>query len=275
MAKSKYEYVKTFEQNTSLLPNTYLVVRIDGRGFHHLSSKYNFGKPNDLRALDLMNASAVAVMKEIPDLVMAYGISDEFSFVFDRKSQLFDRRESKILTTIVSTFTSYYVHLWPAYFPSEPLSPPMPSFDGRVVMYPSKQNLRDYMSWRQVDCHINNLYNTTFWALVQKGQMGTTEAEEMLKGTLAADKNEILFSRFGINYNNEPEQFRKGSVIVRDFSELTISDAHLQKEAGTEISKTKKEKEKKARAKAEIKVEFVDIIGDAFWEARPWLLPDS
>ncbi|KAL8971036.1 MAG: hypothetical protein Q9183_001247, partial [Haloplaca sp. 2 TL-2023] len=201
MAKSKYEYVKSFEQNTSLLPNTYLVVRIDGRGFHHLSSKYNFEKPNDVRALDLMNASAVAVMKEIPDLVMAYGISDEFS---------------KILTTIVATFTSYYVHLWPSYFPSEPLSPPMPSFDGRVVMYPSKHNLRHYMSWRQVDCHINNLYNTTFWALVQKGHMGTTEAEEMLKGTLAADKNEILFSKFGINYNNEPEQFRKGSVIFRD-----------------------------------------------------------
>lgn len=29
--------------------------------------------------------------------------------------------------------------------------------------------------------HINNLYNTTFWALVQKGDMGTAEAEEALK----------------------------------------------------------------------------------------------
>lgn len=29
--------------------------------------------------------------------------------------------------------------------------------------------------------HINNLYNTTFWALVQKGGMGTMEAEELLK----------------------------------------------------------------------------------------------
>jgi tRNA(His) guanylyltransferase len=33
---------------------------------------------------------------------------------------------------------------------------------------------------------------------------------------LAADKNEILFSRFSINYNNEPEIYRKGSVIFRD-----------------------------------------------------------
>lgn len=36
------------------------------------------------------------------------------------------------------------------------------------------------------------------------------------KGTLAADKNELLFSRFGINYNNEPEMYRKGSVVFRD-----------------------------------------------------------
>ena len=59
---------------------------------------------------------------------------------------------SKILTTVVSTFTSYYVHLWSNFFADRPLSPPMPSFDGRVVLYPSSSNLRDYMSWRQVDC---------------------------------------------------------------------------------------------------------------------------
>ena len=34
MAKSKYEYVKAFEQCTMLLPNTYMIVRLDGRGFH-------------------------------------------------------------------------------------------------------------------------------------------------------------------------------------------------------------------------------------------------
>ncbi len=38
MANSKYEYVKTFELNDSVLPNTWMVVRIDGKGFH----KYQF-----------------------------------------------------------------------------------------------------------------------------------------------------------------------------------------------------------------------------------------
>lgn len=41
---------------------------------------------------------------------------------------------------------------------------------------------------------------------------------DLLQGTLSADKNEILFSRFGINYNNEPEVSKKGTVVYRDVS---------------------------------------------------------
>ena len=43
-----------------------------------LSKKYAFEKPNDRRALDLMNEAARAVMRELPDICMAYGISDEY-----------------------------------------------------------------------------------------------------------------------------------------------------------------------------------------------------
>jgi hypothetical protein len=61
---------------------------------------------------------------------------------------------SKLTTTIVSTFSSYYTFLWPNFFPDSPLTPPLPSFDGRAVCYPDDRNLRDYMSWRQVDCKL-------------------------------------------------------------------------------------------------------------------------
>lgn len=60
---------------------------------------------------------------------------------------------SKLVTTIVSTFTAHYIYHWGTYFPSTPLHPPyLPSFDGRAVLYPTTRILRDYMSWRQVDC---------------------------------------------------------------------------------------------------------------------------
>lgn len=64
--------------------------------------------------------------------------------------------------------------------------------------------------------HINNLYNTTFWALIQKGGQTTTVAHATLRGTVSATKHEMLFSRFGINYNEISQRFKKGSVIVRE-----------------------------------------------------------
>ncbi|KAI2603941.1 tRNA guanylyltransferase [Hypoxylon fragiforme] len=280
MANSRFEYVKQFEQVDNLLPNTWIVVRIDGRGFTKLCAKYNFEKPNDRRALDLMNAAAKAVVTELPDITIAYGVSDEYSFCFHKTCTLFERRASKITSTIVSTFTANYIYLWSTYFPDLPLSAPLPSFDGRAVCYPSVQNLRDYMSWRQVDCHINNLYNTTFWSLVKLGGMEAKDAEMLLSGTLAADKNEILFSKFGINYNNEPEILRKGSVVFRDY-ELVEPGSDDVAKAADELaepirqSKTQDDKDKKRRAKAVVVVNHLDIIKDDFWERRPWLLSNK
>lgn len=36
MAKSKYEYVRTFELEDKCLQNCWIVVRLDGRSFHRL-----------------------------------------------------------------------------------------------------------------------------------------------------------------------------------------------------------------------------------------------
>ncbi|KAL4917855.1 Thg1 C terminal domain-containing protein [Aspergillus aurantiobrunneus] len=284
MANSRFEYVKAFEQPDILLPNTWIVVRIDGRGFHKLSDRYAFQKPNDRRALDLMNAAAIEVLKDLPDLAIAYGVSDEYSFVFHPSCELFERRSAKLVTTIVSTFTAHYIYQWGNYFPDTPLQPPyLPSFDGRAVVYPMARNLRDYMSWRQVDCHINNLYNTTFWMMVLHGGMSNTDAEHELKGTVSSDKNEILFKRFGINYNNEDDLYKKGSVVYRQYQleeTKAPSDSKTPQSAGEEggapsqgtISKTQQEKLRKLRRKAQVVVEHVDIIKDEFWERRPWIL---
>ncbi|OBR10143.1 tRNA(His) guanylyltransferase [Colletotrichum higginsianum IMI 349063] len=291
MANSKFEYVKSFEQPDFLLPNTWIVVRVDGRGFTKLCAKYNLEKPNDKRALDLMNAAARVVVTELPDITVAYGVSDEYSFVFHKSCTLFERRASKIVSTVVSTFTANYVHLWSTYFTNTPLSPPLPSFDGRAVCYPTVMNLRDYMSWRQVDCHINNLYNTTFWTLIKLGGLDNREAEKLLaasplpplthmQGTVSGDKNEILFSQFKINYNNEPEMYKKGSVVFRDY-ELVEPGTHNAAEAADALaepeqqSKTQAEKDKKKRSKARVVIEHLDIIKDDFWDRRPWLLSNK
>lgn len=92
MAKSKYEYVKLYETDDRLLPGCWIVVRLDGKGFtkcaaaataaarHHYWCRpgcgcnapqhavpmigcrfcelHQFEKPNDLRALCLMDEAA-------------------------------------------------------------------------------------------------------------------------------------------------------------------------------------------------------------------------
>ena len=92
-----FHSVKSFELDDKLLPNTFIVVRIDGRGFHKYSQldaqllfeycrftqKHEFEKPNDKNGLDLMNSAAKYVMNEIPEVILAYGQSDEFRLAFN------------------------------------------------------------------------------------------------------------------------------------------------------------------------------------------------
>lgn len=68
----------------SLPPLFFLLLRF--------SEKHSFAKPNDIRALNLMTKCAQTVMEELEDILIAYGQSDEYSFVFKRKSNWFKRR---------------------------------------------------------------------------------------------------------------------------------------------------------------------------------------
>lgn len=57
---------------------------------NRFSAKYEFEKPNDRRALDLMNEAAKGVMTELPEIIIGYGISDEYRFVFPTKPNLLE-----------------------------------------------------------------------------------------------------------------------------------------------------------------------------------------
>ena len=249
MANSRFEYVKTFEKQHQAIPETYIVIRIDGRGFTKFCNKHKFKKPNDDNALLLMNEAAKAVFHtdNFPSgsLTCAYGHSDEYSFIFCRKSDIFDRRLDKIMSLVVSIFSSAYVFHWTKYFPETKLQFP-PSFDARWVEYPNYTTIRDYISWRQADAHINNQYNYCFWKLWESNEFTSkNEVQLKLKNTVTKDKNEILFSKFGINYNDLPEMHRKGTIIYR----------------------------RKAKS-SQVEIEHCDVIRDEFWNDKPWLLSD-
>lgn len=49
MANSKFDYVRSFEMEDKVIPNVWIVVRIDGKAFHKFSKEHQFDKPNDER----------------------------------------------------------------------------------------------------------------------------------------------------------------------------------------------------------------------------------
>lgn len=46
--------------------------------FGRFSEVNEFEKPNDEKALNLMNCCAIAVLEKYPDIIFAYGYSDEY-----------------------------------------------------------------------------------------------------------------------------------------------------------------------------------------------------
>ena len=117
------------------------------------------------------------------------------------------------------------------------------------------------MSWRQADCHINNLYNTAFWALILNKSddpsyslKSNIEAESILKVLDAGGKNELLFSKYGINYNNIDPIFRKGTTLTRESIVFTKISSRTD--------------ESVERRRKVINEYHLDIIGDEFWNLK-------
>lgn len=243
MANSRYNYHKEEEKCTDLRFNrgTYVIVRVDGDKFHSFSSSHDFHKPNDKRALDLMIESAKQVMKTYKGHIpLAYGHSDEFSFLIKSSSGMLSRRVFKITSMLASVFTAAYNNNWDKYFKNPQLGEVTSRegdayFDARPKEYPNSSAVIDYFRWRQIDCHINNLYNTTLHALTGRyinykldgtrkpitdwitdkdAFFSSKDATDRLSGTVSSDKHDIMFLKYKINYNNELEQFKKGTIVI-------------------------------------------------------------
>ena len=68
MSNSKFEYVKDFEIHTICLKQTYIVVRIDGKGFTKFCETHNMIKPNDVRGIRLMVSAALKVCETFNEI---------------------------------------------------------------------------------------------------------------------------------------------------------------------------------------------------------------
>ncbi|MBQ9010491.1 MAG: guanylyltransferase [Clostridia bacterium] len=202
-----------------ILPDLYIVARLDGRSFTRLTKEVcRFEAPFDVRFRDLMISTVKTLMNAGFRIIYGYTESDEISLLFHPADSTFGRKVRKINTTLAGEASAVF---------SLALGR-VATFDCRVIPLPNADRVADYFLWRQEDAHRNSLNSHCYWALRHEG-ISARKATSMMVGMSVPDKNELLFSR-GINYNDLPNWQKRG---------VGITFADVQKEGFNPVSQEK------------------------------------
>lgn len=199
--------MRIYEQSLDqvLLPELYLVARLDGNRFTRLTKEVcQFEAPFDERFRDLMVDTVKALINYGFRVVYGYTESDEISLLFHPEETTFGRKVRKfnsILAGVASATFSMNLG-------QEAI------FDCRMVPLPTLERVQDYFLWRQEDAHRNSLNAHCYWMLRKQGQ-SVNEATKMLEGKSVAFKNELLFQN-GINYDDLPSWQKRGIGVYWD-----------------------------------------------------------
>jgi len=190
-----------------VLPNRMPVMaRIDGISFSTLTRKMQ--KPHDETFHDGMVAAATEVMKSSGGAVLAYTQSDEITVLLKNDqtfgtSPFLGNRVDKLVSHLSGFATSAFVQQtgWKA------------RFDCRVWVNPVEEVLNQFL-WRQRDAFKNCISSVVLHYLQEKH--GNKKAMALVHGKTSNERQEILFQETGINFNDYPSKYRRGSCIVKE-----------------------------------------------------------
>lgn len=173
-----------------VLPGIYMVARIDGRSFSHLTRvAQRFDAPYDLRFRDCMVSTVQHLMQCGFGVRYAYTQSDEISLLFRRDESLFGRKLRKYHSVLAGEASAAFSLALGA----------LAAFDCRICQLPRREDVIDYFRWRNEDAHRNALNAHCYWLYRGQG-LSDHEATERLKGVSVPARNELLFQH-GINFN--------------------------------------------------------------------------
>lgn len=199
--------MRIYEQSLDqvIIPEMYLVARLDGRGFTRLTKEIcQFEAPFDVRFKDMMVHTAKALMDCGFRVLYAYTESDEISLLFASDENTFGRKVRKYNSTLAGEASVAF---------SLKLGMKA-TFDCRMIPLPTIERVQDYFRWRQEDAHRNSLNSYCYWMLRKEGK-SVHEATRELEGKSVSFKNELLFSR-GINYDRLPSWQKRGVGLWKE-----------------------------------------------------------
>lgn len=210
-----YESVEAGRRLMPLLP---VVARIDGRAFHTFTR--GMDRPYDERMVRLMVETTRYLVKETC-ACMGYTQSDEITLAWhapDPKSQIwFDGRVAKMTSQLAAHATLWFNRLlrlnWP--FMAERL----PTFDARVWAVPSRAEAANVFLWREWDATKNSI------SMAASACFSDSEVH----GKSGAEKQEMLFQRHGINWNDYPARFKRGTYVQRRLVRRPFTTDEIEK----------------------------------------------
>lgn len=182
-----------------LLPELYLVARLDGNRFTRLTKEIcQFEAPFDERFRDMMVHTVRALMEYGFRVIYGFTESDEISLLFHPAENTFGRKVRK--------YNSILAGVASAAFSLELGQSAV--FDCRMVPLPTVERVLDYFLWRQEDAHRNALNAHCYWLLRKQG-ISKQVATAQLEGQSTAYKNELLYQN-GINFDKLPAWQKRG-----------------------------------------------------------------
>ena len=226
--------MRVFEtaHDRSVLPEMFLVARIDGRNFTKLTKEvHQFEAPYDERFRDMMIETTAHLMNCGFRTVYAYTQSDEISLLFHPAINTFDRKVRKYNSILAGEASAKF----------SLLLGDLGCFDSRISELPNVDRVVDYFRWRNEDAHRNALNSHCYWLLRKEGQT-VAQATKALDRISIAEKNELLWQR-GINFNNLPLWQRRGMGLFWERYEKTGTNPLTQETVSTMRKRLKTELE--------------------------------
>jgi tRNA(His) 5'-end guanylyltransferase len=188
-----------------ILPEIYMVARIDGRNFTRLTKEiHQFESPYDMRFRDYMVATTEHLMDCGFRVIYGYTQSDEISLLFHVNENTFGRKARKYNSILAGEASARF----------SLLLGDSACFDCRLSELPNSGTVIDYFRWRHEDAHRNALNAHCYWMLRKQGST-MQEATRNLSGMSVGRKNELLFQN-GINYNDLPNWQKRGIGLYWD-----------------------------------------------------------
>ncbi len=222
--ENSLEEMVKFERFAELdiISDSFFAIRVDGRSFHTEVKKMKIERPFDKKLRNAINKAIKAVMKDFGS-VFAYTESDECTFLFPKNLDIFDRRVEKLVSLIASKMSVEFAK-------SSIVKNSCPTFDARILVLPTEEQVIRCFQWRQMDSHRNAISTQCFWRLVKSGK-SERKAQKIMLGMKDKDKNELLFSEFGVNYNDTPQWQRKGTMFyIKEYIKIGYNPIKKQKE---------------------------------------------